>query len=150
MYWKVRNYRNEDDAQLLKLFFGLIEYNADVSKNIDYWLGFNWKKERRQDFLRMKKIVTKKVVVVEVDSKLVAYGYAFRMSEQNIVVIEELFVRKEFRGIGLGKELVNKLIAWARRMRLPVKVEVYPWNRDSLRWYKKLGFALESYSYLME
>ncbi len=63
-----------------------------------------------------------RLFLVFVDGK-VAGCIALRKLEENICEMKRLFVREEFRGIGLGEKLIEKLIAEAgsigyRKMRL--------------------------------
>jgi GNAT superfamily N-acetyltransferase len=54
--------------------------------------------------------------------------------------LEDLFVRPEARGQGLGRALLEKLIAIARERRYGrVEWSVLDWNVDAQAFYTKLG-----------
>jgi len=54
--------------------------------------------------------------------------------------LEDLFVRPEMRGLGLGRALLQRL-AWLARERRCGRVEwsVLDWNEPAIGFYKKLG-----------
>jgi GNAT superfamily N-acetyltransferase len=56
--------------------------------------------------------------------------------------LEDLFVRQEFRGKGIGKALLRKVAAIAQRENCyGVRWEVLDWNRPAIEFYKRLGAA---------
>ena len=56
--------------------------------------------------------------------------------------IEDLYVRPQFRGKGIGKKLLNKVIELAREKNYG-RVEwcVLNWNKPAIDFYKKMGAA---------
>jgi len=53
-------------------------------------------------------------------------------------------VKKEYRGQGIGKRLMDKTMAEAKKMGIErVELEVFASNRTALRFYKKSGFEVE-------
>lgn len=67
---------------------------------------------------------------------------AFRAIDDEICEMKRLFVRKNFRGSGLGKKLIEELIADARnegykRMRLDTLSDKMP---QAIRLYRAFGF----------
>ncbi len=53
-----------------------------------------------------------------------------------------MFVDKDFRGCGVGKQLLNGLIAWARGRGLPsMSLHVFPHNERAIALYKSAGFV---------
>jgi GNAT superfamily N-acetyltransferase len=54
--------------------------------------------------------------------------------------LEDLFVRKEFRGYGVGKMLLAQLAEIAREEGLhTIKLDVLDWNESAIKFYKSLG-----------
>lgn len=67
---------------------------------------------------------------------------ALRKLEENICEMKRLYVRAEFRGLGVGRELADRVISEARSigyraMRLDT---VEPVMRDAVRMYRRIGF----------
>lgn len=56
-----------------------------------------------------------------------------------------IYQKKEYRGIGLGKELMRTLISWGRMNRIIRKMSlaVFSCNKNAIALYKKVGFKLE-------
>jgi GNAT superfamily N-acetyltransferase len=56
--------------------------------------------------------------------------------------LEDLFVRQEFRGQGIGKALLRKVAAIAQRENCyGMRWEVLDWNQPAIEFYKRLGVA---------
>jgi len=54
--------------------------------------------------------------------------------------LEDLYVRPEFRGQGIGRALINAVIARARSMGCPrLEWSVLDWNENAIGFYRNLG-----------
>jgi GNAT superfamily N-acetyltransferase len=54
--------------------------------------------------------------------------------------LEDIFVRPQFRGTGIGKALCSQVAAIARREnRFGVMFTVMDWNRHAIKFYQRLG-----------
>jgi GNAT superfamily N-acetyltransferase len=84
-----------------------------------------------------------RVLLPEWDGKLAGYAFffGFYSSFQGPgMFLEDIYVREEFRGKGIGKALMAEVAAitlregfWAMRW------EVLDWNQPAIDFYKKLG-----------
>jgi len=56
-----------------------------------------------------------------------------------------IFIKKNFRGKGLGKELMKALITWGRANKIVRKMTlaVFSNNKNAIALYKKVGFKIE-------
>lgn len=56
-----------------------------------------------------------------------------------------VFMEKEYRGKGLGKELMKTLIQWGKANKLIRKMtlSVFSNNKNAIKLYKKVGFKVE-------
>ncbi len=56
-----------------------------------------------------------------------------------------IYLLKEFRGVGLGKELLRNLIQWGRNNKIISKMSlaVFSCNKNAIALYKKVGFKVE-------
>ncbi|HEY1676581.1 MAG TPA: GNAT family N-acetyltransferase [Candidatus Sulfotelmatobacter sp.] len=82
-----------------------------------------------------------RLLLAEYDSQL-AGCVALHKLEPNICEMKRLYVRPQFRGKGIGRVLIDRVIAEARRigyqlMRLDT---VEPVMKDAVAMYRKIGF----------
>ncbi len=56
-----------------------------------------------------------------------------------------VFIRKRFRGMGIGKILVQGMLDWAKESPVNKKISLYVFstNKGAIALYKKLGFKVE-------
>ena len=56
------------------------------------------------------------------------------------IFLEDLFVREQFRGRGIGKTLLSQVARIARQEgRYAIRWEVLDWNQPAIEFYKSLG-----------
>lgn len=84
------------------------------------------------------------VVIVELDSKAVGYAlYFYNFSTFNGksgLYLEDLFIKKEFRGRGIGKEVFKFLVKKAKKEDCKrMEWSCLDWNEPSIKFYKSLG-----------
>lgn len=59
--------------------------------------------------------------------------------------MDDLYVKEEFRGHGIGTELINKVIEYAKTTNCQkVKWQVSEWNKPAIEFYKSLGASIDS------
>jgi len=88
-----------------------------------------------------------RVLLVEVEGDPVGYCLTRIQSTIPIFIVEkigfinDLFVRKEFRGMGLSSQLKNETIKWLKKKGIThVSVAVFADNEHARKIYKKWGF----------
>ena len=88
-----------------------------------------------------------KVVVAEVQGKLVASGYALRKKARHYLDHEDyaylgyMYTKPEFRGKGIIQKLIEILKQWAKSQGLvEVRLTVYHENLPAIKAYEKSGF----------
>ena len=84
------------------------------------------------------------VVIVELDGKAVGYAlYFYNFSTFNGksgLYLEDLFIKKEFRGRGIGKEVFKFLVKKAKKEDCKrMEWSCLDWNEPSIKFYKSLG-----------
>ena len=84
------------------------------------------------------------VVIVELDGKAVGYAlYFYNFSTFNGksgLYLEDLFIKKEFRGRGIGKEVFKFLVKKAKKEGCKrMEWSCLDWNEPSIKFYKSLG-----------
>jgi RimJ/RimL family protein N-acetyltransferase len=87
------------------------------------------------------------VFVVEIDTKIVASGYAKIMEDKPYLEHDKqgylgfMFVPEEFRGRGFNKLVLDALMSWCKdRGVFEIRLDVYDMNQAALRAYEKAGF----------
>ncbi len=71
---------------------------------------------------------------------VIAYGFSFEFGGRE-AFIDEIFVKKEFRGQGLGSLLIRHAIEATKSIGIRgVRLETTPTNAAALRLYERLGF----------
>lgn len=69
-----------------------------------------------------------------------AIGRMYVAREHDALTLIELTLLPEFRGAGIGTELLGRLLDEARTARLPLRLHVDA-GSPALRWYECFGFA---------
>ncbi len=84
------------------------------------------------------------VIVAELDGQVLGFGMysEFRFREAYKFTVEHsVYVNNNFQGIGIGKLLLEELIASARKQKLHTMIAVIDAeNQDSVEFHKKFGF----------
>ena len=78
--------------------------------------------------------------------ELIGYIWAYRhpFREETRMYINELSVRSDYRGRGIGTALMNMVEEWAKIMDLPaLYIHAEATSPDALRLYESLGYAKE-------
>lgn len=101
----------------------------------------NWLKEELEN-VRNKKGV---VLIAEHNGKVVGISdIKLRRGRQNHIGEFGISIRKDYRGMGLGKKLMTQVLELARRELKPkpkiIRLSVFPENRIARSLYKKFGF----------
>jgi len=84
------------------------------------------------------------VVIVELEGKAIGYAlYFYNFSTFNGksgLYLEDLFIKKEFRGRGIGKEVFKFLVKKAKKEDCKrMEWSCLDWNEPSIKFYKSLG-----------
>ncbi len=116
---------------------GMVHYQAwyDTYKNImcNDFLDYNTKEKLMND--AELKIST--TYIAKADNKIC--GFLFYKLFENQLEIHELYILKEYRGFGIGTELIKHLITNQKRA-----TEIFLWvlrkNKKAVKYYKRQGF----------
>jgi len=73
------------------------------------------------------------------------------LHEKPYALLEDVFVEEEFRGRGVGSELVEKAIEVAKEMKCYKIIATSRFEREKVHeWYEKLGFKKWGYEFRMD
>ena len=82
--------------------------------------------------------------VAEIDEKIVGGSGIKHLSDtqENIAELQKLYLLKEFRGLGIGKKLVEMCLEFAKESGFDsVYLETFPNMKSAQELYKKYGFT---------
>jgi len=133
--------KNEKVKDLLEYINELIKEDTYISMNkiLTYSEEKKWLKERIKSMKKGDSIT----ILAVVGDKIVGITDASRdigRERENVGI--GISVKKEYRGKGIGKKLLNEVISRAKRRLKPknIYLEVYAPNKVAISLYKKLGF----------
>lgn len=96
---------------------------------------------REQDFFNA-------LVVVDGKERIVAYAayfFCYFTWSGKALYMDDLYVRPEYRGSGIGRELVRRLIDMAKTEGChKLRWQVAEWNAPAIEFYKKLGAEIDT------
>ncbi len=84
------------------------------------------------------------VFVIEVCSKVVRFVAMSVNRLKKIGIIVLIAVKKEYRGLNIGKSLVQKCIEWGVSNVKSIEVKTQKNNKKDLSLYEKMGFKVVS------
>ena len=84
------------------------------------------------------------IFIAEYDGKIVGQALFFKNFSTFLgkpgIYLEDLYVKPEMRGKGIGKALLEKIIFWAKERNYGrVEWSVLDWNEPAIDFYKKIG-----------
>ena len=131
----------EDLDDFLELINSLVDEKAEIARTE--------KVSREEEIDWLSKVLSRLekdetfYLVAEVDGKVVAVSEIGRRSgyEKHVGVIG-IAIRNEFRGLGIGTEMMKTLVMQAQEMDLKVlTLTAFASNKRAIRVYEKVGFV---------
>jgi len=120
-------------------------FNREVEQSTSSWAWFPLSNEDWQDWLYEHTRDDHVLLVAEVDGQVVGFaGYgSFRTKDAYVTTVEDsVFLKDGYRGLGLGKALLARLLDEARTRSVHAMVAaVTGENQASIRLHRSLGFA---------
>lgn len=137
---QLRPYKSEDAEAIV----AIINYNILNSTALyDYQPRTL---EQQQTIFEEKLVKGFPVIVVTIDKVVVGFGYysEFRFREAYKYTVEHsVYVSNDYHGKGIGKLLMNKLIALAKQQKLHTMVAVIDSeNQSSIAFHEQFGFEI--------
>lgn len=134
----IRPYKTEDTQSILAIInHNILHSTALYDYNIRTY-------EQQKNILEDKISKNFPVIVAELDGNVVGFGMysEFRFREAYKFTVEHsVYVDESFHGKGIGKLLLQELIALARKQNLHTMVAVIDSeNQSSVEFHEKFGF----------
>jgi ribosomal protein S18 acetylase RimI-like enzyme len=73
-----------------------------------------------------------------INNNNICIGYCVIDKSKQPIYLRHIFINKEFRGNGFGKETINLLLEMYKTTQLDIKVMA--WKENAIGFYKKMGF----------
>jgi GNAT superfamily N-acetyltransferase len=84
--------------------------------------------------------------VAEMDGKIVGmalYFFAYYTWVGKSLYLDDLYVKPEYRGMNIGKALLEKIVAVAKEEKCKrMRWQVLDWNTTAIEFYKKMNASL--------
>lgn len=154
MNWEIRRGSADDLDALAPLWIAVHHRHAETMPELAPYVGDDesWR-ARRELYTELIAKPDTLLLVVTVGDALIGYGLAHVLpvaetwipdtwrTGERIGEIESLSVRPEYRGSGLGSELLDRLETHLRGQgATDLVLGVLPGNRDAIRLYERRGY----------
>lgn len=149
---KIRSAQRADLPAILVMFQQLLDHHrtfAEASDDFPKKIAFF--QENLREIIR-KTIDDENdsiILVVEINKSIAAFLAArieksplyFPTRAKKIGVILDIFVQKNFQGMGVGKKLLDEIIVWFKKLDVDlIEVELDSRNKKAEEFYQKSGF----------
>ncbi|MDP4183107.1 MAG: GNAT family N-acetyltransferase [Bacillota bacterium] len=128
--------------EIKELWEGLNEHHKRKSPYFkDHYTNFSFE-TRKSDFLRKAKSGALRVELAIHKEAQKGIGYCVSsLDEENTGEVESIFISEDFRGLGIGEELMKRAFKWMDQAGAVKKVvTVASGNENAFGFYKKFGF----------
>ncbi|MEM7550543.1 MAG: GNAT family N-acetyltransferase [Bacteroidota bacterium] len=72
------------------------------------------------------------------------YFFSYHTWIGKSIYMDDLYVREQYRGLGLGKALLDKVVDFAKKEKCSkVRWQVSNWNTNAQEFYKKMGAQID-------
>ncbi|MDD4187697.1 MAG: GNAT family N-acetyltransferase [Bacilli bacterium] len=118
-----------------------ILYNYKISNILDYNRMSVFEKEKVNNYIInfiIDYINDYKLILV--NSKII--GCYCSYIKDNIIFLDEIYIEKEYRNLGIGTCLIKKEIKNAKVKKMNMELWVYKENEKAINLYKRLGFVV--------
>jgi len=121
------------------------EYNKQHTTRPHEHFLEDWQEYFKEEITDSLKSRNSYVFLAFVDNAPAGYIYARLCKGCYAFIVEELFVRTQYAGMGIGGKLLDMVIAKGKTFDYDIKIEVFDWNTSARDYYLKKGFFVESY-----
>ena len=65
------------------------------------------------------------------------------LDKDRIGEIESLYLQPNYRGLGIGRELVQRAVGWLKQQQArAIRLNVLEANKEAITFYQRLGFKI--------
>jgi len=149
----IRKSTSNDIESLINLYGEMEDYVRGISSDPVFTLGSNWRELARRYFVEFSKSNDKLVLVAQDRNNIVGFLTAMITTTLPIFVqrkygsLNDMFVKQEHRGKGIGKKLLKTAIGWFEQKHIRrIELRVDSKNRDAIAFYKTHAFKIRGYT----
>ncbi|WP_445731857.1 GNAT family N-acetyltransferase [Mariniflexile sp.] len=129
----LRNAKNSD----LEITYRI--KSKSIKEYVEKIWGWN---EPYQKEIHKKKFIASETKIIEQNQQKI--GYLVLKETENEIYIENLLIEKEFQNLGIGKEVMEKIIEKANSEKKLIRLQVFKINIKAQKFYGNLGFEKTS------
>lgn len=134
-----RPFKKSDESAISELIFNLYEEDPNYKKVSPEKIKKTFEMLRTQP-------ERGNILVMELKQEIIGYAILINYWSNefggNILNIDELFIKKEYRAQGIGTDFIKYLAQSKFGESVALELEVTPENTPALRLYKRLGFKV--------
>ena len=98
---------------------------------------WSWNEPYQKEIHEMN-FIASDTKIIELDRKEI--GYLVLKETNDKIFIENLLIEKEFQNLGIGKEVMEKIVERANSEKKIIHLKVFKINNKAQKFYKNLGF----------
>lgn len=137
MDFTIREIEKKDYPELIEIFHEFAEFE----KHPDKMLNSVEQMETESDFINGFVVLNENKTIIG----YVTYFYAYYTWIGKSMYMDDLYVKRDFRGNGLGTKLIKKVIEKAKSDKCnKLRWQVSEWNQPAIDFYKNLGATVDS------
>ncbi len=149
----IRRAVSSDIESLIDLYGEMEEHARRISSDLMFTLGSRWRELTGRYFVEFSNAEDKLVLVALSRGKIVGFLVAMVTEPLPIFVereygsLNDMFVKEEHRGKGLGKRLMETAIEWFKEKKIRrIELRVGASNRDAIAFYESHGFKIRAHT----
>ncbi len=141
----IRKAEERDLQEIQEMSQKLIEYENEIIEK-PYMVRLDWSLSRDGKEYFEKAIKENSIFVAQIQENIAGYIFFYTENQKNheteqLAEIENLFVKKEYRGNGIGKKLLDTAKYIIRKQNIKyVKLNTLADNKRAIDIYKRSGF----------
>ncbi len=136
MEFTIREIEKKDYPELIEIFHEFAEFE----KLPDNMVNSVEQMETESDFINGFVVFNENKTIIG----YVTYFYAYYTWIGKSMYMDDLYVKRDFRGNGLGTKLIKKVIEKAKSDKCnKLRWQVSEWNQPAIDFYKNLGATVD-------
>ncbi len=142
---KIRTADKSDAQKIIELVKNILKEKVYMIHEIDEYKDSI--KSRTLQIKKFRKAPGKLFLVAETENEIAGFANFNNWDTRKTMHTGflSIFIKKKYRGLGIGFLLLNELIDWAKKnpMIHKMSLAVFSTNKNAVALYKKLGFKTE-------